>query len=276
MNDTLPSLPVDRITEELLSALGAHRQISSLSARFSGLDLDAAYEVTAAIRCRREARGERVIGRKIGFTNRTIWPEYNVYAPIWGYVYDTTVQDLSECGGFCELQSFVEPRIEPEIVFGLRAAPRAGMDERALLSCIDWVAHGFEIVQSLFANWKFSAPDTVAAFGLHGASLIGPRRFISEDEHDFWFGAVPAFKIDLLRDDLVADHGLAANVLNGPLSALRHLVELLADDPHNPPLRAGEIVSTGTLTRAFPVEAGETWHTVITGLPLDGITLRLG
>jgi 2-oxo-3-hexenedioate decarboxylase len=154
--------------------------------------------------------------------------------------------------------------------------PSSRNGQRTLLSCIDWVAHGFEIVQSLFANWKFSAPDTVAAFGLHGACLIGPRRFISEDEHDFWFGALPAFKIDLLRDDLVVDHGRAASVLNGPLSAFRHLVELLAGNPHNPPLRAGEIVSTGTLTRAFPVEAGETWHTVITGLPLDGITLRLG
>jgi 2-oxo-3-hexenedioate decarboxylase len=276
MKHAFPSTSADQIAQELLSALEVRRQIPSLSARLAGFDLHAAYEVTAAIQRRRETRGERIIGRKIGFTNRTIWPEYDVYAPIWGYVYDTTVLDLSECGGFCELQSFVEPRIEPEIVFGLRAAPRAGMDERTLLSCIDWVAHGFEIVQSLFANWKFSAPDTVAAFGLHGACLIGPRRFISEDEHDFWFGAVPAFKIDLLRDDLVADHGLAANVLNGPLSALRHLVELLADDPHNPPLRAGEIVSTGTLTRAFSVEAGETWHTVITGLPLDGISLRLG
>jgi 2-oxo-3-hexenedioate decarboxylase len=270
------SLPADQIAEDLLSALEEHRQIPSLSARFSGFDLDAAYEVTAAIRRRREARGERVIGRKIGFTNRTIWPEYDVYAPIWGYVYDTTARDLSECEGLCEAGAFVEPRIEPEIVFGLRAAPRAGMGERELLSCIEWVAHGFEIVQSLFADWKFSAPDTVAAFGLHGACLIGPRRFISEDERDSWFDALPAFGIDLLCNGAVIDYGLAANVLNGPLSALRHLVELLAEDPHNPPLQAGEIVSTGTLTRAFPIQAGEIWQTMITGLPLDGISLRLG
>ncbi len=32
-------------------------------------------------------RGERPIGRKIGFTNRNIWAEYGVYAPIWGDVY---------------------------------------------------------------------------------------------------------------------------------------------------------------------------------------------
>jgi 2-oxo-3-hexenedioate decarboxylase len=46
------------------------------------------------------------------------------------------------------------------------------MDETVLLACIDWVGHGFEIVQSIFPGWKFSVPDAVAAFGLHGALLI--------------------------------------------------------------------------------------------------------
>jgi hypothetical protein len=61
------------------------------------------------------------------------------------------------------------PRIESEIIFKLALAPAPGMDETALLACIDWVGHGFEIVQSIFPGWKFSAPDAVAAFGLHGA-----------------------------------------------------------------------------------------------------------
>lgn len=64
-------------------------------------------------------------------------------------------------------------------------------------------------------------------------------------------------------------------MLGGPLSALRHLVGLLADDPRSPPLAAGELVTTGTLTRAFPVTEGERWRTVTSGLPLDGITLRM-
>ena len=55
--------------------------------------------------------------------------------------------------------------------------------------------------------------------------------------------------------------GRAANVLDGPLFALRHLAETLAQDPLSPALAAGEIVTTGTLTRAFPVAAGEEWTT---------------
>jgi 2-oxo-3-hexenedioate decarboxylase len=37
------------------------------------------------------------------------------------------------------------------------------MDDAVLLTCIEWVALGFEIVQSIFPAWKFSPADTVAA-----------------------------------------------------------------------------------------------------------------
>jgi 2-oxo-3-hexenedioate decarboxylase len=63
-------------------------------------------------------------------------------------------------------------------------------------------------------------------------------------------------------------------VLGGPLSALRHLAGLLASDPFNPPLAAGEIVSTGTLTKAMPIVPGETWTAAPNGIGLDPIRLR--
>jgi 2-keto-4-pentenoate hydratase len=74
---------------------------------------------------------------------------------------------------------FAEPRIEPEIVFGLGKAPSPTMDEAALLDCIDWIALGYEIVQSIFPGWKFAASDTIAANGLHGALLVGARPAIA-------------------------------------------------------------------------------------------------
>lgn len=258
------------IAAEAVSVLGTGRQIAPFSAR-QPFSLGSAYRVTAAIRGLREARGEHPIGRKIGFTNRTIWAEYGVYAPIWGYVYDRTVRDLD--GSAFALAGLAEPRIEPEIVFGLAAAPDPAMNEAALLGCIDWVAHGFEIVQSIFPAWKFAAADTVAAFGLHGALLIGPRHRMAPDRAA-WRESLARFEIDLSCNGSVIDHGLAANVLDGPLSALRHLVALLADDTANAPLAAGEIVTTGTLTRAFPIAAGETWSTRPSGIGLEGIALR--
>jgi 2-oxo-3-hexenedioate decarboxylase len=263
---------VKAVASEALAALDTGGRIAPFSARLSTFDLDDAYRVTAEIRQMREMRGEMPVGRKIGFTNRTVWAEY---APIWGYVYDRTVHNLAEIGDTFSLVGLAEPRIEPEIVFKLASAPASGMDETALLACLDWVGHGFEIVQSIFPGWKFSAPDAVAAFGLHGALLIGPRHSIAAHAEN-WRRTLSTFEIDLKRDGTVADHGRATNVLDGPVSALRHLVDILGRDTVNPPLAAGEIVTTGTLTRALPVSAGETWTTELTGVGLDGICVRFG
>jgi 2-oxo-3-hexenedioate decarboxylase len=135
------------------------------------------------------------------------------------------------------------------------------------------VAHGFELVQSIFPRWEFTLPDTVAAYGLHGMLMIGPRHSLANTGGD-WLGSLSTFGISLKRDGKVIDQGQASNVLGGPLSALRHLVAVLASDPVNPPLAAGEIVTTGTLTRAFPVAPSETWTTEPTGVALDGIAVR--
>jgi 2-keto-4-pentenoate hydratase len=262
----------DAIAAEVFATLGTGRPISLFTGRPEGLTLAEAYRANARLNEIRQARGEKVVGRKIGFTNRTIWDEYKVYAPMWGYLYDSTVQNLAATEAL-SLAAFAEPRIEPEIVFGLPASPSADMDETALLGCIDWVAHGFEIVQSPFPQWRFAPPDTVAVNGLHGALLIGPRHAVASHAAQ-WRDALATFEIDLLCDGQLIDHGRAANVLDGPLRALRHLAGLLVDDQFHPPLDAGEIVTTGTLTRAMPIRPGEIWSTALSGIAMDGISLR--
>ena len=82
----------------------------------------------------------------------------------------------------------------------------------------------------------------------HGALLIGPRHSIAAHAEDL-SRTLSTFEIDLKRDGAVIDHGRATNVLGGPVSALRHLIDILARDQVNPPLAAGEIITTGTLTR---------------------------
>jgi 2-keto-4-pentenoate hydratase len=270
--ETTADADIHTIADEVFATIGTGRQVTPFTSRPGGLTLDGSYRVSALLNKRYEARGDKKLGRKIGFTNRTIWEQYNVYAPIWGYVYDSTVHDLSNTASL-PLAGFTEPRIEPEVVFGLGRAPTSSMDETALLSCVDWVAHGFEIVQSIFPEWKFSAADTVAANGVHGALLIGPRHKIGLQVAE-WGKVLSAFEIDLLRDGRIMDRGQSKNVLGGPVSALRHLVELLAHDEINPPLAAGEVVTTGTLTRAMPVRSGETWSTALDGISLAGIQVR--
>jgi 2-keto-4-pentenoate hydratase len=262
---------LDAIGAEAFSAIAAARQISPFSSRPGGLTVDEAYRVTPLVKRMYEASGSKAVGRKIGFTNRTIWAQYGVYAPIWGYVFERTVYDLAAIETL-RLAEFAEPRLEPEIVFGLAVAPSATMDETDLISCVEWVGLGFEIVQSIFPDWKFAAADTIAANGLHGALLIGPRHPISPHAAQ-WQRTLSGFEIDLSCDGQLVDRGQARNVLDGPLLALRHLVRLLADDPLNPQLAAGEMVSTGTLTKAMPVIPGQTWTAKPAGIALDEIKI---
>jgi 2-oxo-3-hexenedioate decarboxylase len=247
----------DAIANECLAVLDSAAQIAPFTKRYAGIPLSDAYAVAARLRDLRSARGEKPVGRKIGFTNRGIWAEYNVSAPIWGYMYDKTVHELRGTSAF-SLAHFTEPRIEPEIVFALKAAPSMGMDDAALGSCIEWIAPGFEVVQSIFPGWKFAAADTVVGAGLHAALLIGERCPV-DGADDQWLAKLLQIEVELLRNDDVVDLGRATNVLEGPLSAIRHLIEVLAGDPHNPSLAAGEIITTGTMTRAFPIAAGEAW-----------------
>ena len=240
----------------------------------SGLEVAEAYERALSVRQLRIARGEQPRGYKVGFTNRTIWPRYNVFAPIWGTVWNTTLA-FCEGEGEVSLDRTCEPRIEPECVFGMRATPpaRASLDE--LLACIEWVAPGFEIVQSHMPGWKFTAADTVADGGLHARLLVGTRIPATELPRDAatFDGQFAAARITLTRDGERVDAGSGANVLDGPLHALAHFLAALRDCPGATDLQPGDVVTTGTWTDAWPVRPGETWRADFDA-PLQPLAVR--
>jgi 2-keto-4-pentenoate hydratase len=260
------------IADEVGAALTDHRRISTFSSRPGGLTVADAYRVTPLLRAAFEARGEKITGRKIGFTNREMWKVYGVLSPIWGYATSRTTHELAHTP-IVRINDFVEPRIEPEIMFGLKAKPLPGMSESALLDCIEWVSLGYEVVQSIFPNWKFAASDTVAANAVHGAILVGTRHAIAPRKAA-WARELASFTVELYCDGKLSQRGGGALVLDSPLLALRHLAQLTAHDVHNPPPSAGEIISTGTLTLAMPVGRSQTWTTKASGIPLEEITVR--
>jgi 2-keto-4-pentenoate hydratase len=225
-----------------------------------GFTLAQAYEHALAVRDLRIARGEQPLGFKVGFTNRGIWPRYNVYAPIWGTVWNTT---LSFCDGrgTVSLAGCCEPRIEPEAVFGIAATPPVDASLEDLLACLEWVAPGFEIVQSHLRGWKFEASDTVADGGLHARLLVGPRVRVQGDAAAFEQRLAQA-RVALYCAGRLVDRGRGANVLDGPLHALGYFVAALRGCPSAPELRPGDIVTTGTWTDAWPVAPGEHWRAV--------------
>jgi len=261
------------IATELLAALDANTTIGTITGRAPSFDVDAAYRVSAEILRRRRARGETPIGRKVGFTNRTIWAEYGVSTPMWAHVYDSTVTYFDEPQGSLAIGHLAQPRIEPEIVLHFKGAPRATEDENELLSSIDWIAHGYEIVQCHFPNWKFMAADTIADFGLHGALVVGPKRPV--DGLAEVVRKLRTFTITLAKNGTVEAQGGGSNVLDSPLLVAAHLLNLLQHQQGFDPVQAGELVTTGTLTPALPIRAGETWTTELLGIELPGLRLHL-
>jgi len=271
--DMTELLEIEAVADEVIASLRTSSQIPTFSSR-GGLDVAQAYRVTPLLRADFEARGERITGRKIGFTNRQMWSASGSVSPMWGYATSRSTRDLADTH-VIGLDEFSEPRIEPEIMFGLAAAPSPSMDDHDLIDCLEWMALGYEIVQSIFPNWSFSAADIVAANGAHGALLVGTRHPVAP-RRDEWPRELSTFKADLYCDGKLVQRGGGSFVLDSPLNALRHLAGLLANDPDNPPLAPGEIISTGTLTPAMPVKPGERWTTTVVGIPLEEATLRFG
>ena len=81
-----------------------------------------------------------------------------------------------------------------------------------------------------------------------------------------------ALEIEVWCDDAPMARGVGANALDGPLHALAHLVGQL--ERRGQSLAPGEWISTGTLTDAMPVTAGQCWRTRVTGVPLRRLEVR--
>lgn len=224
-------------------------------------ELPAAYEAALRLRALREARGERVVGYKVGFTNRTIWDRYQVFAPIWGPMWNTTVTHC-DGEGVINLQRASLPRIEPEVVFGLAKTPPRSPSMEELFACIEWIAPGFEIVQSHCDGWKFTAAETIVDGALHARMLVGPRRPLVglAGDASTLDQRLAAARLRLHRGGELVATGAGRDVLDSPLQALRHFVNAFRDVAQAVDLRPGDIVTTGTWTDAWPIEPGQKWH----------------
>ena len=260
------------IASEIKTAQDTVRQIEPFTTRLQGFDMSAAYEVAHLVHRARLTEGAKPVGRKIGFTNPDMWSRFGVREPVWSYIYDRTVVHLLETQSTCQLSQFAEPKIEPEIVLKFHTAPEIESGLTGVLNAIDWVAHGFEIVQSHFPGWKFQAADTVVDWGLHGTLLIGPPQTLSQLGDDI-IAALESFTLTLSCDDRVVETGKGSNVLGSPLAAIIHLLSVLAKQPYYPQLQAGEIVTTGTITTAQSVRAGEIWRSEVQGIAIPGLTV---
>jgi 2-keto-4-pentenoate hydratase len=264
-----------KVARELLDALDRGGTIPSIVARDPGFDWPQGYAVAAELLRLRRSRGEKTLGRKIGFTNRNIWAEYGATAPIWAHVYDRTLVQAPDGRATISLKGSARPRLEPEIAFTLKAPLPAGVTApERVLETIEWYAPSFEIVDCHFDDWKFGPADSAADFSLHWRLIVGAPRLVQAADLSGLARQLRDCRVTLSKDGRVVDRGVGANALGHPATALAHLAEVLARQPQFEPLAPGEIITTGTLTAAMPITAGETWSSSYEGLPgVAGLTL---
>ncbi|MEC5218233.1 2-keto-4-pentenoate hydratase [Actimicrobium sp. GrIS 1.19] len=276
----LMSTQANRFAHQLLTA----RADGTLLPRLSSdpeLTLADGYDVAKCILDIRIAEGEQPVGRKIGFTNRKAWNKFGVLgqidAPVWSTMYDSTVRFTDDNRALQKLAGAVQPRIEPEIIFKLGKAPARNASIKELAACIEWMAHGFELVVCPFADWQFAPLDAVAAFGLHGSLIVGEPHILSQASRRSLAEVLTHASVSLSADfgEGYSLHGagFGGDVLDSPVHALMHLHKLLQTQPQFAPLAAGEIIATGTWTEAYPVAAGQSWTTAFSGVSLPGLTV---
>lgn len=268
---------IHAIANQVKTAQDQGLQMPQITSQHAGFDTAAAYAVADLIHAMRLAEGAQAVGRKIGFTNPAMWEQYGVAAPIWGYMYNTTVQYLADSQDLratptCSLRGFVNPKIEPEIIFHFKAAPPPDGDITDVLASIDWVAHGFEMVQSPYPDWKFQAADAIAAGSLHARLLVGKPQKVSTMGTNLQ-DALAAFEVALSSGGKLLETGQGANVLGNPLIAVRHLMQVIAAQSPHQSLQANELVTTGTLTSAYSVQPGQTWQTTLQDIKLAGLSV---
>jgi 2-keto-4-pentenoate hydratase len=268
--------PVEAIAQELLSASGTGQMISVLPSSSAGFDLNAAYAVEARLKAFRESQGHRAIGRKVGYANKAMWRILKLETLVWAHMYEDTVHDAENDEASLTISHPRSLKIEPEIVFGLKQAIRSpGNDAADTLQCVDWFALGFEIIDCPYPDWQFQPSDFVASFGLHAALVVGEKFHLHTEMLTKLAEDLPRFTVRIFKDGEFVEEGAGKSALRSPALCLAELSGAILRRFPDEPLRAGELISTGTLTAGHPMETGQRWTAEVHGLALPSLTLHL-
>ncbi len=267
--------PADTARE--LIAAYANQQILPvpLTTRDAGFDLAAAYAVEAEAARLRRADGRTTVGRKVGYANKAVWRALKLGTLVWAHMYDDTVRYAAGNSASLSIARMQAPKIEPEVVLKLRAPLDGATDPADVLSRVEWIALGFEIIDCVFPDWTFQPPDFVAALGLHAALIVGEPRPVESAAIPELVDQLARFKVRLSRNGELVEEGSGRNSLRSPALCLAELSAAISRRTPEDPLDAGELVSSGTLTESKRIAPGETWTAVVDGIDLPPLTLQI-
>lgn len=233
---------IERIAADLVGHRTARRTRAPISDD-APLALDDAYRIQALVTAAREARGERVVGWKLGYTSLAMRVQMGVDAPNFGPLTDAM---LVADGGRAS-SVLMQPRVEPEIALRFRhdlVEPRSVDD---VLAAVDHAFACLEVVDSVFTGYRFRLEDNTADGSSAAQVVIGPPLPST--------AALDAVDVEFRRNGEVLATASGAAASGHPALGVVWLVGQLAARGRY--IRAGEFVITGGLTSAAPLEPGD-------------------
>ena len=214
----------------------------------------------------RVARGEKIVGRKIGLTAKAVQEQLGVDQPDYGTLWQSSFYEASGGQVTVPASDFISPRIEGEVAF-LIGKPLKGpnITPQDVLAATEACALGVEIVDSRIADWKIKITDTIADNASYGGFTLGPwDKKLKEAD-------LAAIGMSIARNGQEAAQGVGAAVLGSPVISCAWLANKLLE--FGVSLEPGDIVISGALMKMLPFQAGDDFTFRLQGQP--ELTVRI-
>ncbi len=246
---------ISQAAESLHRAESERCQIGLLSLKHPGMTVDDAYAVQSAWVRRKRDLGRRIIGFKIGLTSKAMQQALEIDTPDSGVLFDDM---LFEDGATIPAGQFIQPRVEAEIAFVMKA-PLKGPRVTVLnvLNATDFVIPAIEILDTRIVRRDPEThetrriADTIADNAANAGLILGGRPMRADAVDMRWMGAI------LSRNAEVEETGLGAGVLNHPARGIAWLANRLAQ--YGDAIEPGQIVLSGSFVRAVEARCGDTF-----------------
>ncbi len=242
--------------DELYAALCERRALAPLTEREPGITIEDAYRISLHLVGRRVAAGETVVGKKIGATSAAVQEMLGVFQPDFGFL--TSAMAHAD-GADIATGNLIQPRAEGELAFRLRAdLAGPGVAERDVLDATRSVMPCFEVVDSRIRDWNIKIQDTVADNASCGVYVLAAAEADPRDHR------LPELRMRVFKNGELHSEGRGSAVQGNPLTAVAWLANTLGE--FGIPLKAGELILSGSLVPLIPVAAGDRMSLEIEGV----------